>query len=450
VTRLIVEDGGERRAFKVSDGLLSVGSGASAKLRLSSEGVADQHVELGVEEGRVMLRPLPGVVPPKVGGVPVKGPVELKHQVPVQIGGARLTVEYEGAPPAEAGGKAVPRPGAVVRSGRAGARRTPRGPEEDEEPGRYRKKRSNTAWISLAIFAGAVAALGLFVVVMGPKLLGEAPPVFEPALHINRAREYVESADYTEALAELDRIPVGKVVIGPGLQRQIDELRADIEAGEARRAKTIHNLRGNPYLQTQLKNFEQNYLQGSPDPSRVRVFVKRLDHFAEEWPEHPEIDWVRRMRERYAAVIDLDAPPTFEDVAFEVETLTWADPRQFGEALEVLDDFIASAGPDDRAKALELYDQKLADRDEWFQDKLQQARWEYERDELGKSLAWLIRIVIYTGDDVMAETAAQEIVKFPDLTERLRGYRSQAPERFDQLAAQPTIRAYLREHPLDD
>jgi hypothetical protein len=155
------------------------------------------------------------------------------------------------------------------------------------------------------------------------------------------------------------------------------------------------------------------------------------------------------MRERYAGVIDMSAPPTFDDVAFEVETLTWADPRDFKQAFQVLDEFIAGADADDRAKALELYDEKLKHRDEWFNDKLQQARWEYERDELGKSLGWLVKIVVYTGDEVMAETAAQEIVKFPQLKERLRGYRNQSLETYEALVAQPTIQAFVRENPID-
>jgi len=71
VTRLIVEEGGARRGFKVGDGVLTVGAGAEAGLRLQSADVADVHAELGVEDGRVTLRPCPGVVPPTVGGVPV-------------------------------------------------------------------------------------------------------------------------------------------------------------------------------------------------------------------------------------------------------------------------------------------------------------------------------------------------------------------------------------------
>ena len=49
----------------------------------------------------------------------------------------------------------------------------------------------------------------------------------------------------------------------------------------------------------------------------------------------------------------------------------------------------------------------------------------------------------------MAETAAQEIIRFPQLVERLRGYRTHSPERFELLVAHPTIAAFVRENPLD-
>ncbi|HVS17659.1 MAG TPA: hypothetical protein VMT18_03580, partial [Planctomycetota bacterium] len=75
MTRLIVDDGGQRRAFKVQDGRLTVGAGPDATLRLQTGEVADLHLDLEVEGGRVTLRPRPGVTPPRVNGVPAAGAV---------------------------------------------------------------------------------------------------------------------------------------------------------------------------------------------------------------------------------------------------------------------------------------------------------------------------------------------------------------------------------------
>jgi hypothetical protein len=448
VTRLIVEEDGGRRGFKVGDGVLTVGSGEGASLRLTSSDVAELHAELGVESGRVTLRPKPGVLPPKIRGIPVSGPVQLEHQVPVQIGSAKLTVEYADAPE---------RPQPVVRKQRPGARgavaarRRARDDDEGEAGGRarYRKRQKSGAWVSLAIFAGVVAALALFAVFVGPALMGDAEPIFEPGVRLNRARTKVAKGLHEEALAELDAIP-DDIQLEAAFQKQIDDLREEIATNIEEIALADHNMRGNEWLQTQLKTFESQRLAGKAEAPKIRVFLKRCDEFEGRYPQHPDIGWVRRMRERYAGAVDLSAPPTFEDIEFEIETLTWADPRDFKQAFQILDAYIETAGGDDRANALKLYDKKLKHRDEWFEDKLQQARWEYEREDLAKSLAWLIRIILFTGDEVMAETAAQELIKFPDLVPRLRGYRRHSPEKYERLVQQPTVGRYVRDHPLDE
>jgi len=289
----------------------------------------------------------------------------------------------------------------------------------------------------------------LALVVLGPKLMGGGDPIFEPRAKVSRARQLSEDGRYEEALAALDAIPEG-VELDAAFAQQVEDLRAEIHAAIERVALADHNMRGNEWLQTQLKNFEAQRLAGKPERPKIRVFLKRCDEFEAEYPQHPEIDWVQRMRERYAGFVDLSQPPTYEDVEFEVEALTWADPRDFKQAFGILDAYLETAEGDDRARALAFYDEKLRERDEWFEDKLQQARWEYERDSLGTSLAWLIRIILFTGDDVMAEAAASELVKFPDLVPRLRGYRNLEPEKFALLVQQPTVAAYVREHPLDE
>src|SRR5687767_4166046 len=96
MVRLIVDDAGNRRAFNVGEGRLSIGSGTEAKLKLAASGVASVHVEVEVHGGKATLHPKPGVTPPQVLGRSVSGPVVLQHGVPVKVGGATVTVEYEG------------------------------------------------------------------------------------------------------------------------------------------------------------------------------------------------------------------------------------------------------------------------------------------------------------------------------------------------------------------
>ncbi len=76
MTRLIVDEGGARRAFKMGEGVLSIGTGAEARLKLTSPDVAALHATLELAGGVATLHIQPGVVPPTVGGVPARGDVK--------------------------------------------------------------------------------------------------------------------------------------------------------------------------------------------------------------------------------------------------------------------------------------------------------------------------------------------------------------------------------------
>ena len=56
MVRLIVEEQGARRAFRLGEGTLKVGSGAAAQLRLQSGDVADVHAEIDWKDGVARLR----------------------------------------------------------------------------------------------------------------------------------------------------------------------------------------------------------------------------------------------------------------------------------------------------------------------------------------------------------------------------------------------------------
>ncbi|MGK0218549.1 MAG: hypothetical protein ACI9HE_002043, partial [Planctomycetota bacterium] len=67
--RLILEENGETRRFKLNQGTLTVGSGESCTLTVQSEDVADVHLEIRVDGEDVIVVPRKGVGPVKVGGI---------------------------------------------------------------------------------------------------------------------------------------------------------------------------------------------------------------------------------------------------------------------------------------------------------------------------------------------------------------------------------------------
>ena len=438
MTRLIVEDGGKRRGFKVSDGTLTIGAGEGATLRLAAPGVADVHAEIVVREGRASLRPRPGVVPPLVGGRPATAEMELQHAVPVKIGSATLHVEYEGEPAAPAVAAppaAVPRP---VAAGRAA-------PRAAALPARKRPPATASSKAKPWLIVGALLVVAGLGVWLAGKILVQGPnPDMEAMTFYRRAVGFLERNETGSAEQALNDIP-DESALSPEMKVQVAALRERVEAARAESQLTLHNMSGEPYLETQLKRFERDYLQGQPDLPAVRVFLERAQEFKRRWPKHAGIAWVERMEQRFRGAVDLTQPPTFEDVAFKVKTLTWADPRDFKQALALLEGFAADAGPEDRAKALALFEEKKQERADWFKDKMLQARYEYERGRPGTAVEWLRRLIVYTGDEDMANQAARELVLIEDVEALLRGYKSRDEQEFAELAKNPIIAKFIKE-----
>lgn len=437
MTRLIVDEGGKRRAFKIQDGRLTVGSGPDAALRLSSGDVADLHLDLEVSGGRVTLRARPGVTAPAVDGRPATGPLELAHGVSVRVGGATLRVEYEGQEPAPA-----PRPAAAPA-------RAPKRPKSVVASRSTRELHSSgrglPGW-AMALIVLAVVGVGGY---LAARILTSKPTDnLGAAATFLRVHEDIKAGRIQAAEDRMASIQ--RDALEPAVRAKYDEAAAALAAAQSEVDESLANIGGSEFLETQLKSFESQRLAGKAERPKVRVFLKRCAYFLERWPQHPEADWVRRMQERYSALYDPTTRTTYEDIAYEAETLTWANPRDYKQALEIVRRFAdEEATVDDRAKALTLLDTLTAQRAEWFSDRMQQARYEYDKGQTGKSVAWLVMLIVYTGDEGMAAQAADQLVKFEGLAEWLRGYRSSQPDKYAVLRQQPALAAYIAAHKLE-
>lgn len=445
MTRLMVDEGGARRSFKVGDGVLTIGSGEGAALRLKSTDVAELHAELDVRGDRVYLRARPGVVAPTVGGQAVSGEHELDPGARIEIGGASIVVEFSG--PGRAGGGADgAAPAPVVRGAGRGARGKGRHRSASRRAaGRRRQKKSSM--VTLGVFAGVVVLIVIFVQFIAPALFDDPQASFDPLVHYNRASNALDAGRPEEALAELDGLAADSEV-SASMAAKLATLRTAVERELDARALMRHNAAAGSVLEG-LRDYEREHLQGRPERPAVRLYLERLAAFLEEWPEHPETSWAQRMQTRYAAQVSLDERPSFEDLEFEVRLLITGNPRRYGEAIAAIDAFVPRTISGEGALATELRAEVAAERKTWFEDKLQRARAAYDEGERGKSVAWLVLIVEHSGDPLMAAEAAEFLVRFVDLDEWLRGYRSSAPQTFEALVSHPSIREYVAEHPLD-
>ena len=448
MVRLIVDDAGARRAFNVGEGRLSVGSGSEAKLKLTSPGVASVHVDIEVHGGKATLHPKPGVLAPHVLGRTVNGPVVLQHGVPIRIGSATVTVEYEGQPSkvpltTSAGGSAPQgAPATPV------ARRRREQDDGDDTGGRRARKQGLPSWVWIAVGVPLLAGVGWFVM---SKTLSKESRNIEAAsapAYYNNAVDQMKFGQHLLAKEQLDRIP-SDASLDPTLAANIARLRAEIDQRIAVSDIEMSNATaGRAYFDTQLKGFVERYMAGSISSPEARVFLKRARFFRERWPTHPEMDWVSRYEARFKAAIDLSKAPSFEDVAFEIESLTWSSPRNYREAFAVAAQFQAGAQGADVGKITALVEELGKKREDWFKDRLEQSRWHYERKEEGKAIGILLSVIRYSGVPAMEDKAAENFLLFGDMQSWLRGYRRNDPEGFEAISKHRLIAEFIRANPL--
>lgn len=430
MVKLIVEEGGGRRAFRMGKGVLTVGSGAEARLRLSSTDVAEVHLELELGEEGVRLRPRPGVVPPRVGGKEAKGEQVLAIGARLEVGAARLWLEAEEGEAVPASAPAAPKTASAPRPPRS--RRPERGAPAGRMPG----------WLVPVLF---LAATGVAFLLWFRSVKHEAGEGEGMAMNKLRAAEQAaETADFASALRELAEIPA--TAMTPEQSARKEAMQRDFLARQAEVETSVANLSGTKYLDAMLKKYEAAYLQGEPDHAKARLFLKRCRVFRERWPTHPETDWVRRQEARFAGYVNLALPPTWEDVQWEVKDLTEGAPRNYVAALGLLDELLSRVSGEEHTKAENLRGEVVAGRPDYAEDKLYQAKHEFEKKgDPSKAVWWLVHNIAWLGDEALANENARVLVKMPDLAGHLLGYKQAYPDRYEAVMKNPIVASWAEE-----
>lgn len=434
MTRLIVEEGGTRRAFKVGDGVITIGSGPHAALKLAGGGVAELHAELVIQGGQVTIKPKPGVMPPKLAGRPLSNDAIVQAGVAIKIGDATITVD--------------PPEGGVNAKAKAKVAATKKVEKEDWQRSNrelYKSKGVKPAHMLLLLVP--LGIVGFFLFKKGAEQSAPSGPIFAQTQYFH-AKSLFDSGMYDQAKDDLKRIP-DDTEMTPDLKAKIADMLAQIEINKSEAQQAAANEAGTKFLETQLEQFEEKRLQGKINRPAARVFLKRINEFEKRWPKHPQIEWTQRMKDRYSVMVDFTKPPTYEDIEFEVKSLTWDNPRNYKEAFAVLQRFLDSAQADERVKALTLMETTIKERKEWYDDRTQQAKFEYERGQAAKAVQWLVMLSIFSGDEEMENGAATRLLDIPQVDEYLRGYRSTRQHWWADISGNKVIAGYLREHPLD-
>ncbi|MCP3916847.1 MAG: hypothetical protein GY711_14950 [bacterium] len=448
MARLILTEGDQRRRFRLNPGTLTIGSGETATLTLASDEVAEVHAELEYDGEQLVLRTKKGVMPATSRGRKLGTEHTLEAGVPVKIGDAELVLETDesAAQPAKAPARAGAgtRRRKVVADAPAGKARQP----VVESRRRTTSGKSMPTWLILLLVAGGAAGgyyvIGGFAESAGKRMVSEIS-----------VQHNVESAlderDFNTARAEFQRLDEAVsegMVLSPEWQGIFDGLRKRTAEVAAAADLAEFNVRGTEYLQKQIRNFEKTYLRKNTRPA-ARVFVTRLRQFKKDFPQHSELDWCTRMEERYAPIAQLHEPDTFEDVKFQLRMLTGGIPKDFVHSREIVDIFLKTADEAGRDKVLALWDEKEGERQEYFDDRIEQAKYFWERDQRGKAVEVLVKLVALVGDPEMADDAAGRIAAMgEDVVPAMRGYKNDRPEDFALMMENGVMNAFLSEHGL--
>lgn len=429
--RLVVEEDGERRAFRLGKGVLVLGSGEEARLRLAAPGVAARHARLEVRGAEVELVLEPGAAPAAIDGVPMAA--ERARLAPgrrVQLGGALLWLEADATDAAASPARAAP---AVARA--AGASARPLAVRRAREPA----QRGLPAWalVSLALLALATLLIGGWAVFSHG--LDDAPAA-TTLLEVAQAK--FDQGRLDEALARLDLLERGEA--DAATRAGAAALRASIEGVRERGRLAVEGEEALRLLRW-LEEYEKEELAGAPDPARVRLFLKRARQFRERWPAHPSLEWVERMVSRFEGQVDLDQPPDWPAVRWEARSFTRGLPRDYRSAFALVDDFLARVpAGQDHDEAVRTRRLLVVERGEHHADRMQTARGVFAKGEAGRAVWWLVHQVIWSGDPALADEAARVLIKMPDAFRHLDGYREAEPEKFAQLMENETVSKFYR------
>jgi len=452
---LTVDEGGEPRAFRISEGTLSLGSGEEMDLQLSAEEVALYHADLSCEDESLFVAPQPGVMPPTIHGVALKKKTRLGPGQELRVGKAKLTWAPEGS--AVAAPK-VARPSAGTSAGTSmgasTARRKPAGRSSGSRRTRS-SRRSHSSHSSKGvpgwlIIVGILAAAGFGFFFFSESMTGsnEVAATASAKFHLRKAEELIANLNADAAQENLDKI-VRSTLSAAELAR-IEVVEEGISRERAEIARIEQEELGKKWFRKYVGDFEERYLSGDPEPPKVRYFLELCADFRRRWPTHTRLDWVERQERRFGSTIKLTDPLTYDDVMWRADYLTSGRPRDYRTAFALLDEYsgrtensIERVGIPNKIAELE------AERALFHREQLKEAHDEYDKGQVGRATDRLVQLIMKLGDSAMEDEAAEIFIKFPEIEGVLKGYREFRPEDFEAISKNRVIAGYLVKAGLD-
>ncbi len=444
MARLILEEGGAKRRFKLSTGKLTFGSSDKATLTLASDDVAAMHGQIEMGEDGAVLRIAKGVVAPKVGGRTLEGRHVMREGQVVAIGGAKLSVEYdEGEGPAAASSAAQPvaRQSAGARSGRSGGGRT----VQRQRP--QAKRGGVPGWLVALLVLGGIVGVGYAI--LGNTAENMKGEVFNYDVQfavIDRTKDEDPASARTEFRALLNH----PEITAPQ-KAQVEKEILLLDDRLANLDDTARNSDASGYLKMRLFDYSEKF-PVTEDRSYARVFMSRASRFVEEYPTHPDLPRLERIMRRVEPVAVLDEPAIFRDLELEVMGLTGQKPRDYPAGFAAIEKFVAGSNSvDDYEKAEKLKAETLQSESDFYEEQLDLAAIVYDKAKYpdkfnpGQAVADMVRIITSCDNDAFKEDAARRITGITEVGPSfLRGYKRQQPDKWIKMMEVPVLEEFAR------
>lgn len=466
--KLIVADGGQKKAFNISKGRLTLGSGEGDKLKLS--GAEPGHAALVIDASGGTLD---ANAPVTLDGAEQSGEgIEVPFGSKLKIGGAVMMLTADAGADAAKSGSATPagarkKPAAgAARSGgsRAGSGRSSsargrssarRGADDEAGTprrgrGRQQEKQGLPGWAIPTIVVMLILGVGGAWMAFGGGGSVDAKFV--------AAQEGLDDGNFTKTERNLAEIDPTK--LNAERRRRYNELSEEVELRREVQRLTPRRNAGYKWIGSNLESFAATFIDSKPQipASRARMFLERVETFKARWPEHTgpvwtedqtgqqKLDFIKDRVSKYEAVVRTSDPLTYEDVAWAQEYYVPSD--NYKKLIPRIEAFLAS-GPDDfdRNSAEALLAESRAAEKQFVAEELQAAATAYASYEAGEetfpvtAASKLSRIIRRVDDGASRGDAVSRFLGLPGIDEILKAYDKSQNETWLEIQGETLIAA---------
>lgn len=476
MARLTVTQGDSRRRFNLRPGTLTIGSAASATLTLEDADLAPLHLTLEVVGEEVRVTTTQGVAAPLAGSEALAGSFEWEPGITLRIGGVELGLETDlerepAAPPAAPSGKPTPASSgkATPASSRARAASSGSGARagrargaavERTGSGRVQRRTRSTPQKGLPTWAILLGfAIGVLVIVqmLGNYADSSHEEAFDAKTSLARLEEALAEGNVGKAETEMEKVERHDAELTAEWRERFAKVREQTRKLTSKSELLADNLAGNRFLDNQVRKYEKNYLAPEPSRPRARVFVKRAKEFMSRWPNHDAVEEVRNKLRRWEPTAELGQPAELEDLIWEAHTLTWAFPRDYENALALLEGYRSSASESELKQLDGVLSTHRSEREDYFKERYEYAAHYWDTGDAGKAVEYLVQLVTKVGEPGMVAKAADSLVAFEgqlgkdgrtilSIVPTMKGYKRDRPEDFERLSKNATMRAFFSQH----